>query len=262
MADGLLGQDASEAQIQGMSAGLIFAFVTGLAGTFTACNIAAFGALAPLLSDQRTWRGRALAALKPLAHLAAGMVIVSALYGAVVAVAGTAMPQFSTASAATGLSARNVQSMVTFGLIGIIMIYLGLAALGIVRDPLARVSRRYPYARMVLMGALIGGFLIGRPYGLFRQLFRDTAESHNVLYGVLAFILQSLGNIIIVSALFLVMALLPGNRIYLWLTAKPGRMAVVVAVAFITAGVFTLLYWDVRMLARRELIWYPIAPWA
>lgn len=45
--------------------------------------------------------------------------------------------------------------------------------------------------------------------------------------------------------------------------AKPGRMAAVTAVTLIVAGVFTFLYWDVRMLARREIIpWYPIAPWA
>ncbi|RVX39788.1 hypothetical protein EDD27_2161 [Nonomuraea polychroma] len=261
VADGLLGHDANEVPIAGVSAGLIFAFVTGLAGTFTACNIAAFGALAPLLSDQRTMRGRLAAALRPLAHLAAGMVVVSALYGAVVAIVGTSMPQFSTATA-TGLTPRSVQSMVTFGIIGIVMIYLGLAALGIVRDPLARVSRRYPHARMALMGALIGAFLIGRPYGLFRQLFRDAAESHNVLYGVFAFVLQSIGNIIIISTLFLGMALLPGGKMNRWMTAKPGRMAVVMGAAFIVAGVFTLLYWDVRLLARRGYIWYPIAPWA
>ena len=33
--------------------------------------------------------------------------------------------------------------------------------------------------------------------------------------------------------------------------------------AFIVAGAFTFLYWDVRLLARREIIpWYPTAPWA
>ena len=40
--------------------------------------------------------------------------------------------------------------------------YLGLAALGFVRDPLAKVSRKYPSAPMLFMGGLIGAFLLIR----------------------------------------------------------------------------------------------------
>ncbi|MEU4068249.1 hypothetical protein AB0F25_38640 [Streptomyces wedmorensis] len=87
------------------------------------------------------------------------------------------------------------------------------------RDPLAKLSEEYPSAPMLFMGGLIGAFLIGRPFPLFRRLHR-------------------------------------------WTTKRPSRSAALMAAAFIAAGVFLVLYWDLRILARRDLIWYPMAPWA
>ncbi|MET9342210.1 hypothetical protein [Nonomuraea sp. NPDC003804] len=258
----LLGGDPQDFAFTGTAAGMIFAFVTGVAGTFTACNVAVFGALAPMFGEGEGVRGRMVSALRPLGWLVVGMVVVSATYGVIAALVGDGMPQASTAPSGPGLSPRSVQSMVAFGLIGLVMIYLGLAALNVVRDPLRRISARFPHARVLLMGALIGGFLVGRPYGLFRQLFRDTAASHDPFYGALAFVLQSAGNILLVAVLFLALAGFAGGRLHRWFTAKPGRAAVVAGSALLVVGVFTLLYWDVRLLARRELIWYPMAPWS
>ncbi|WP_329792088.1 hypothetical protein V1227_09235 [Lentzea sp. DG1S-22] len=264
VANTLLGHDAKATPIAGAAAGIVFAFVTGLAGTFTACNIAAFGAMAPMLGGSSSRAERVRGALKPLLWLSAGMLSVSAVYGAIVGLVGTSMPQFSTAQNVAGtLSGRSVQSLVVFGVIGLTMTYLGLAALGVVRDPFARIAKRYPNAPMVFMGVLIGGFLIGRPFGLFRQLFRDAAESGNPLYGAAAFCLQSLGNIAVLALALVATAAFLGDRVRRWLTEKPVRLAVITGVALITVGVFTFLYWDVRLLARRELIpWYPTAPWA
>jgi hypothetical protein len=264
VANALLGHNAKTEPITGVAGGVVFAFVTGLAGTFTACNIAAFGAVAPMLGDSSSRADRVRSALKPLMWLSAGMLTVSAGYGAIVGLVGTSMPQFSTEQGVAGtLSGRSVQSMVVFGVIGLVMTYLGLAALGVVRDPFARVARRYPNAPMVFMGVLIGGFLIGRPFGLFRALFRDAAESGNPLYAAAAFCLQSLGNIVVLALVFAATAALLGDGPRRWLTAKPARLAVITGAALITMGVFTFLYWDVRLLARRELIpWYPTAPWA
>ncbi|MEU8186137.1 hypothetical protein [Micromonospora carbonacea] len=265
VANTLLGHDAKETPIQGIAAGIVFAFVSGIAGTFTACNIAAFGAIAPLTGTAAGSRLHRFAQpLKPLGWMSVGMIAVSATYGAIVGLVGTAMPQFSTAPTTPGgLSPRSIQSMVVFGLIGLVMVYLGLASLGIVADPFARIARRFPNAPMVFMGALIAGFLIGRPFPLFRQMFRDAAESGNPLYGAAAFTLQSLGNIVIMAVLFLLLAWLAGSRLQRWFAERPSRLAVLTAVAFIVAGAFTFLYWDVRLLARREIIpWYPLAPWA
>lgn len=263
VASALLGQEAEATALDGILPGIAFAFATGLGGTFTACNIAVLGALCPIVGQPRSLADRVGAVFKPLGWLTVGMLAVSGIYGAVVGIVGTAMPQFSTASSVPGqLSARSVQSMVAFGVIGLAFIWLGLAALGIVRDPLARLTRRFPNAPMVVMGALIGGFLIGRPYGLFRQLFRDAAESHNPIYGALAFMLQSVGNIVILAVLFVLLAVVMGSRVQVWLAARPGRLALITGAAFIVVGVFTFLYWDVRLLARREILpWYPVIPW-
>ncbi|MFF0430510.1 MULTISPECIES: hypothetical protein [unclassified Streptomyces] len=262
VADTLLGHTAKGTPISGALAGVFFALVTGIAGTFTACNIAVFSALAPLTGGRSaSRRGRMAAALRPLGQLAAGAVAVSAVYGMVTAMSGTGMPQFDQSQGGV-LSGRLIQAMVVYGLIGLVMTYLGLAALGVVRDPLAKLSREYPSAPMLFVGGLIGAFLVGRPFPLFRQLFRDTAESHNVLYGSVAFSLQTLGNILVMSVLFLAVTGLFGDRLHRWMTKRPSRAAALMAAGFIAAGVFLVLYWDLRILARRDLIWYPMAPWA
>lgn len=264
VADTLLGHDAKATPIAGMLAGTVFAFVTGLAGTFTACNIAVFGAIAPLLGEAGGRWGRLTRTLRPLGWLAAGTATVSAVYGAIVGLAGTRMPQFSTARSVAGtLSPRGVQSMVVFGVIGLVLCYLGLAALRLVPDPLASLTRRFPGTPMVVMGALIGGFLVGRPFGLFRLLFRDAATSGDPWYGAAAFVLQSLGNIVIMALLSLAVSFFAGGRLQRLLAAEPARVAAVTGAALIVAGVFTFLYWDIRMLAVREIIpWFPRAPWS
>ncbi|UUV30681.1 hypothetical protein NQK81_38940 [Amycolatopsis roodepoortensis] len=261
VANTLLGHDAKATPIGGVLAGTFFAFVSGLAGTFTACNIAAFGAVAPLVGGGATGRPKFADTLKPLGWIATGMLTVSVVYGVIVALVGTRMPQFSTASSAGGLSPRNIQSMIVYGVIGIVFIVLGLASVGIVRNPIAGLTRRFPPAPLVLMGALIGGFLIGRPFPLFRIMFRSAAESHNVFYGAAAFALQSVGNILVMALLFLLLTHGTGGRLQRWMLAKPTRIAVVTGAALLVAGTFTLLYWDLRVLGRTGVIWYPTIKW-
>ncbi|WP_271158235.1 hypothetical protein [Streptomyces sp. AD681] len=264
VAEAALGHSPEAAPLTSVLTGAVFAFVSGLAGTFTACNIAVFGAVTPLMDSAGTRWERTRRSLVPLGWMSLGMVTVSALYGAVVGLVGTSMPQFSQAENVPGtLSGRSVQSMVVFGLIGLAMLWMGLAALGYLPDPLARVSARFVHARTLFLGVLVGGFLVGRPYPLFRQLFRDAAESGNPFYGALAFVLQSVGNIVVMAALFLLLSSAVGRRHHSWLARKPGRAALVTGAALVVAGAFTLLYWDLRLLARREILpWYPVAPWA
>jgi hypothetical protein len=263
VANTLLGHDAKETPVTGIGAGVLFAFVSGLACTFTACNVAAFSAVAPLLGDSSSRLARFGHTLKPLGWMCAGMIAVAAAYGALVGLVGTRMPQFDTAQSVAGtVSARGVQSMVVFGVIGLAMLYLGLAAAGVVRDPLARVARRWPNAPMVIVGMLVGGLLVGRPFALFRSMFRDAAEQHNAFYGAVVFVLQSLGNVVALAILFLILTYLTRGRVRRWLTADPSRLAAITAAGFVAAGTFTVLYWDVRLLAMREILpWYPLAPW-
>jgi hypothetical protein len=263
VADGLLGNDAENTAITGVGAGVVFALVSGLAGTFTACNVAVFAAVAPFAGGEGSRWSRVTAALRPLLWLGLGMVVVSAAYGVVVGLVGTGMPQFDTSPKVPGqLSPRLLQSMVVFGLVGLVMTYLGLAAAGVVRDPLRRVAARFPNAPMVFFGVLVGAFLIGRPFPLFRMLFRDAAESHNPLYGAAAFVLQSVGNVLLVAVVLLLVTWLAGRRLQAWFAADPRRITVLSSVSLVAAGVFTFMYWDIRLLAMRDIIpWYPLAPW-
>lgn len=259
-AGAMLGHDANTTPIGGVATGMLFALVTGLAGSFTACNIAVFGAVAPLVGQSRTRRARLLQTLKPIGWMTVGLVPVAAVYGALVGIVGTHMPQFSTATGG-GLAPRAVQSMIAFGLVGLVMVVLGLAAVGVIPDPLAGVSRRYPQAPLVLMGILVAGFLVGRPYPLFRDLFRHAATTHNPFYGAAAFVLQSAGNIVVMALLFLLLSYGVGGRLRNWLADKAGRAATVTASAFVIAGVFTLVYWELKVLGRVGYLWFPIAPW-
>ncbi|MFF3171387.1 hypothetical protein ACFVQ0_02125 [Streptomyces sp. NPDC057900] len=257
----LLGHDAKDTPLTGIASGVLFALVSGLAGSFTACNVAVFGAVGPLVGQISLTRRQRLAhALRPLGWMAAGMLPVSAAYGVLVGLVGTHMPQFSMAQT-HGMSPRIAQAMIVYGVLGLFMLALGLAAAGLIPDPLAAVSRRYPNAPLVLIGVMVGAFLIGRPYPLFRNLFRQAAEEHNPLYGAVAFSLQSIGNFVVMAVLFLFLSYTLSMPVQRWLATKPGRVATLTASAFLVAGAFTVIYWDIRMLGRLDYIWFPTAPW-
>ncbi|GGK68929.1 hypothetical protein Sme01_14260 [Sphaerisporangium melleum] len=261
VANTLLGHDAKATAISSAVAGAVFAFVSGLAGTFTACNVAAFGAVVPLVRHGASWRDRVGATLRPLGWLALGMIVVSAVYGAIGALLGERLPQLSDATVGDGLPVRLLQASVVFGIIGLVFVWLGLAALRLVPDPLAALEHRVPHARLVVLGALVGGFLIGRPFPLFHKLFTYAAETHNPLYGAGVFVLQSLGNIVVMALLFTLLTVAFRGGFARWLAARPARLVTITAVSFLVAGAFTVLYWDVRLPAMFGYGWYPVVGW-
>ncbi len=119
--------------------GALFAFVTGIAGTFTACNIAVFSAIAPLMGQKRSFGSKLAEMAKPLGWLGLRMCAVAGVYGAIGAAIGTRIPQLSDATIGQGtppFPVRLIQSSVVFGVIGLILVYLGLAALKVVPNPL------------------------------------------------------------------------------------------------------------------------------
>lgn len=258
VANTLLGHDAKATAIGGTVAGLAFAFVSGLAGTFTACNIAMAASIGPMsqASGSQATRDGLRGLLRPVGWLTLGMVVVSAVYGFVGVLLGERLPQLST-EVVGGLPVRLIQSMVVFGVIGLAFVYLGLAALGVIPDPFAR----RPVARVVTLGALVGGFLIGRPYPLFNKLFHWAVDTGNPLYGAGAFVLQSLGNIVIVGALFALVIVLSRGRFIHWLSSRPARTAAVTGALLIALGVFTVVYWDVRLPAMFDYGWFPKMPY-
>jgi hypothetical protein len=255
-----LGHDAETTPISGLLSGAMFAFVTGVAGSFTACNIAVFGVVGPMVEQQQSRRQTLRSMLRPLGWLVAGMLPVSALYGAIGAWWGPSIPQLSTDMLGT-MPVRLVQSSVVFGLIGLALLYLGLAELRLVPDPLAKLEQRYPNARLVVLGALIGGFLIGRPFPLFHKMFVYAAENNNPVYGASIFVLQSLGNMLIMGVLFALLTMVGRGWLVRWMTAKPGRIATVTATTFLAVGVFTVIYWTIRVPAIFGYGWFPTMPY-
>ncbi|GGM08287.1 MULTISPECIES: hypothetical protein [Micromonospora] len=266
VANALLGHDAKATAIGGTFAGMFFAFVSGLAGTFTACNIAMAASIGPMSHAGTRPGGEPSGAvptrtglrvlLRPLGWLVVGAVVVSAAYGFVGVLLGDRLPQLSSATAG-GMPVRLIQSAVVFGLVGLAFTYLGLAVLGVLPDPFAR----RPMARVVTLGALIGGFLIGRPFPLFRKLFEWAVETGNPLYGAAAFVLQSVGNIVFVAALFALLIVGSRGRLLRWLAGSPTRTAVISGTLLIALGVFTVVYWDLRLPARFGFGWFPTLPY-
>jgi hypothetical protein len=259
VANTLLDRDAKHTAIAGTVAGLVFAFVSGLAGTFTACNIAMAAAIGPMsqAGAGSATVGQALrGALRPIGWLAAGMVGVSAVYGFIGVLLGDRLPQLSTATTG-GVPVRLIQASIVFGVIGLALTYLGLAALGVLPD----VFRRHPAGRVVALGALIGGFLIGRPYPLFNKLFHWAVETGNPINGSVAFVLQSLGNIVVLSALFGLLVLVTRGRFLGWFARDRRRAAVFTGVLLIALGVFTVVYWDVRLPSMFGYGWFPTMPY-
>jgi hypothetical protein len=257
VANTLLGREAKTTPILGTGAGLVFAFVSGFAGTFTACNIAMASSIGPLSQashGQRTDTLRALA--RPLGALTVGMVSVSAVYGFVGVLLGDRLPQLSTDTVGT-MPVRLIQSSVVFGVVGLAIGYLGLAALGVVRDVFAH----RPTARVVVLGALVGAFLVGRPYPMFVKLFQWAAETGNPLYGAATFVLQSLGNILLVSVLFAVLVLATRGGFLRWLARDPRRLSLVSGTMLLALGVFTVVYWDLRVPSLFGVGWFPTMPY-
>jgi hypothetical protein len=260
VANTVLGHDAKATAIGGTVAGLVFAFVSGLAGTFTACNIAMVASIGPMSHAGTT--GEAVRApglrsmVRPVGWLALGMIVVSAAYGFIGVLLGPALPQLSTETIG-GMPVRLIQSVVVFGVIGLVFVYLGLAALGKVPDPFAR----RPVARVVTLGALVAGFLIGRPYPLFNKLFHWAVDTGNPVYGAAAFVLQSVGNIAIVAALFVLTVVITRGGLLRFLSARPTRTLSITGALLLSLGVFTVVYWTVRVPSMFGFGWFPMMPY-
>ena len=112
-----------------------------------------------------------------------------------------------------------------------------------------------------MQSTLIGAFLIGRPFPLFVKLFGYAASRHDALYGALVFVLQIVGNMLLVAAVYLAIAIPKQSRIRMWLEAVPGRAARASASTLLVAGSFTFLYWVVRVPSAFGYGWWPKVPW-
>ncbi|MFL5737907.1 MAG: hypothetical protein ACJ76P_11290 [Actinomycetota bacterium] len=257
----LVGYDAGRATLTGGVMAALFALASGLAGSFTACNVAAFGVIGPLAERSALdARDRVRQGLTRVGWITLGAVALAAAYGAIGATIGTRIPQLSKGNVGA-YPVSLLQSTVIFGVLGVAFVLLGLAAAGLVRDPFGEVGARHPEVPLLVFGVLIGAFLVGRPFPLFVKLFGYAAARHDALYGAVVFALQILGNMLIVAAVALMIALPERSRIRSWLEAVPDRAARVSAATLLVAGSFTFLYWVVRVPSAFGYGWWPKVPW-
>jgi hypothetical protein len=264
VANSMLGHDAKTTAITGTVAGLVFAFVSGLAGTFTACNVAMVSAIGPmsrvgaseqnLVTQQQRLGLRLL--VRPVLLLMAGMLAVSCTYGFIGVILGNSLPQLST-DTAWGMPVRLLQASIVFGIVGFILLWMGLGTLGFFRDIFAQ----RPISRVVFLGALVGTFVVGRPFPLFNRLFHWAVDQENPLIGALAFGLQSLGNVALISIVYVTAILLTKGRFLRWLTASHRRTMVISGSLLICLGAFTVFYWTLRVPAMFGFGWFPSMPY-
>jgi hypothetical protein len=241
----VLGYNTGSVPISGLLAGAAFAVVAGFANTFTACNFAALSTIGPLSGSSHMSAGAK--AVRHLGWLGAGMAIVAGAYGAIGVAVGSGLPQLSAGAMGGGLPPRMVQAAVVYGIVGLAFVYLGLAELRLAPSPFAALSRRLRYAPLLILGGLVGASSIGRPHPMFLKMFSFAAGTHNPGYGALVFVLQALGNLAIIAVVSLVLTYGTRGRFERWMNAKAGRMASITAAAFLVAGIFTFIFWDVRL---------------
>lgn len=252
----LVGGDPATVPVTGSTAAVVLAFVTGLAGTLTACNVAVVSALVPAAGSG----GGVRTLLRPLGILVGSAVAVSGAYGAVVVLTGDL--SFQVTDARVGeLPGRLVQAGVVFTVIGAILLWRGLAAAGIARDRVSALLERRPDLDIGVLGVLVGAFVVGRPFPPFRHMLTWAVENGDPLLGAGLLALQTLGNLAVLVLVVVLVAALSRGRALRWLTASPRRATRISAAVLVAAGTFFLVYWGAATFARAGLIWWPYMPW-
>jgi hypothetical protein len=242
--------------------GMVFAFIAGLAATFTACNCVVFSCVAPLAAAKH---GQQTSIWRILGWMALGVIVVTAVYGAAGAVFGRAIPALSdaklTIGSRDGYPIRLAQSTVVFVVLGIVFLVWGLSTLGLVRNPLVGMAARYPCFKPLGLGLMVGFFTVGRPFPLFRRAFEYAAETGNPVFGAGAIALHGLGNMVIMTVVLLLLMYGTGGRFERWVRANPSRIVTLTAVSMIVGGAFFVTYWGLRVPSYFGIGWFPHMPY-
>ena len=236
---------AGEFAILGASFGFVFAFVAGLAATFTACNCVAFAMIPGLVCAPDRKAGRA-AALRSLRTMLFFVVLVSAIYGAFIGWLGPAGVE-----AINARDVRFAQAGVVFSVLGAAMLLWGAIELGLLDrftrrcTPVTRAFFAQSTTKAGIMGLMIGAFAIGRPYPVFREFLLYAAQAQSPLYGAAVMALQGIGQVAVMVAAFLLVLALFSASLARWVTARPVQPALVSAVALAAGGAYFVFYWGV-----------------
>lgn len=236
---------AGEFAILGATFGFVFAFVAGLAATFTACNCVAFAMIPGLVCAPDAKAGRA-AAFRALRLMLGFVVLVSAVYGAFVGWLGP--------DGVAAINARDVrfaQAGIVFSVLGLAMLLWGAIELGLLDrftrrcTPATRAFFAQPTTKAAIMGLMIGAFAIGRPYPVFREFLLYAAQAQNPVYGAAVMSLQGIGQVAVMVAAFLLVLVLFSAKLRTWITTRPAQPALVSAFALIAGGAYFVFYWGI-----------------
>jgi hypothetical protein len=236
---------AGEFAILGATFGFVFAFVAGLAATFTACNCVAFAMIPGLMCAPDAKAGRAVA-FRSLRIMLFFVVLVGAIYGAFVGWLGPIG-----VAAINAREVRFAQAGIVFSMLGAAMLLWGAIELGL----LDRLTRRctattrvffaQPTTKAAIMGIMIGAFAIGRPYPVFREFLLYAAQTESPAYGAAVMALQGVGQVFVMVGAFLLILALFSAKLGTWVTTRPTQPALVSAVALIAGGAYFVFYWGI-----------------
>ncbi|RPF19997.1 hypothetical protein [Myceligenerans xiligouense] len=219
---------------------LVTAGIAGLAGTFTACNVACFASVGPLTASGSGATRRELVthATRQVLLLGGGMTLVAGCYGVVAVLAGQSLPMLSEASYGP-VPARLAQASLVNTAFGI-----GLTAVAV----------RYLMGRplqgnrgMVLLGCLLGLLIVGRPFPMFREVLADAVGSGNAVVAAALMVVVALGNLVFVAVLFLGVIAAAGPAIHRVSAARPRLLLTIGGCLLLALGTFSVAYWGVRI---------------
>ena len=228
--------------LHGLGFGFIFAAIAGLAATFTACNCVVFAMIPGLAAGDGS--GSRAQALKALGVFASAVTAVSLVYGTFIGFLG---PHGIVAYNSREM--RLAQANGIFSAIGVVMLIWGAVELGffdrIVRrtSPITRAFFEQPTTKAAVLGVLVGLFSVGRPFPVMRDFLVYAASANSPLYGAAVMVLQGLGQIAVMAAVYLLLVYVFRTRLAEWAGTRPHQAALASGLALIAGGTFFLFYW-------------------
>jgi hypothetical protein len=183
-------------------------------------------------------------ALVSLAWFGAGVLAVAIAYGMFIGLLGA-----DGIAAFNGRAIRRAQATTVFTVLGVMMLLWGFLELGFLQRWTRRVPGEVhaffalPSTKAGLLGLLVGAFMIGRPYPVMRDFLTYAATANSPLYGTAVMAVQGIGQVTVMTLLFLALVYGAGRPLSRWAQRYPERMTLTSGLAMLVGGSFFLFYW-------------------
>lgn len=268
--DKVIGEGLAHVFLEGIDPGAAgwlgttaVAAVTGLAGTFTACNVACFASLGPLTAAGREEHltGQSARNEMPsrwvlvkraagqLGIMAVGQMIVAVIYGAIVVLSARSLPMLAD-PVGSGMPPSLWQA-------SLINVLLGISLMIVAYRYLSGRSLKYGWRGLLTFGAMLGLLLVGRPFPMFRDVLENAAASGSVIQSGLLMMLVVIGNMMLLSIVFLTLMFVAGPALQRLSSRRPRLILAISGALLLAMGVFSLAYWGFRVPAMFGVGWFP-----